>query len=474
MQKIEKILLSSIILIILIKVLLCFYLGPIIDNDSPEYLSYMENIYNGYGLSRVDCRDNQIKPTAWRMPLFMYFNYYTNKIISNNKKENFAKTILITNTMFYLLILILCFLISKTVTNDIKFSLASTLILSLTPNLFYNSFLVLTDTMFSFTIILFSYFFIKFIKTNKKHFLIISGITLGITLLTRSIMKFYILILVMIFLFAEGNPRSKIKNSAIFIFFFSITISPWLIRNYYKLNFFGFETNQGINTLWSSISIIDDYNPNDDEITAKIRKILVKYKNTYPFSGPLEGEREARKTLNLSEVEASKYLNKIGIETIISKPHKFLKIYLRGIINNLTSATSELKLIDYLFYKGYYDRQHQIMMNIHNHKLPNFKETLIIFPNIFFRFVHLITFLVVLFLMADYFKKDKIVSLFLISLFSYLIGIASLVASYDRYRLPVEFIISFYLTYFIHNFKELFQKFFKSVKIPFKIVRQPF
>jgi hypothetical protein len=53
--------------------------------------------------------------------------------------------------------------------------------------------------------------------------------------------------------------------------------------------------------------------------------------------------------------------------------------------------------------------------------------------------------------MADYFKKDKIASLFLISLFMYLIGIASLVASYDRYRLPVEFIISFYLTYFIHR-----------------------
>jgi len=457
------------ILIVLVKIALSFYLGPIIDPDSPEYISSIENIYNGYGFSKNDYIDNQIKPTAYRTPLFPYFNYYANKILGSNKKENFAKTILITNTLFYLLILIFCFLISNILTNDNKFSLISTLILSLTPNLFYNSFLVLTDTMFSFTIILFSYFFIKFIKTNQKHFLIISAITLGITLLTRPIMKFYILILIMIFLFAEGNLRSKIKNSAMFIFFFSITISPWLIRNYYKLNFFGFETNQGINTLWSSISIMDDYNPNDDEITSKIRKILVKYKNTYPFLGPLEGEREVRKTLNLSEVEASKYLNKIGLQTILSKPHKFLKIYLRGIINNLTSATSELKLIDYLFYKGYYDRQHQIMMNIHNHKFPNFKEIIVIFPNIFFRFIHLIIFLLVLFSMIDYFKKENIVSLFLISLFAYLIGIASFVASYDRYRLPVEFIISFYLAYFIYNFKELSQKFFKSIKIPFKI-----
>jgi 4-amino-4-deoxy-L-arabinose transferase-like glycosyltransferase len=251
--------------------------------------------------------------------------------------------------------------------------------------------------MFSFTVILFSYFFIKFVKTNQKLFLIISGITVGITLLTRPIMKFYILILITIFLFTQGNLRSKIKNSAMFLFFFSITILPWLIRNYYKLNFLGLETNQGINTLWSSIAIMDDYNPNDDEITSKIRKILVKYKNTYPFLGPLEGEREVRKTLNLSEVEASKYLNKIGLQTILSKPHKFLKIYLRGIINNLTSATSELKLIDYLFYKGYYDRQHQTMMDIHNHKLPNFKEIIVIFPNIFFRFIHLIIFLLVLF-----------------------------------------------------------------------------
>jgi len=459
------------ILIVLVKIALSFYLGPIIDPDSPEYISSIENIYNGYGFSKNDYIDNQIKPTAYRMPLFPYFNYYANKILGNNKKENFAKTILITNTIFYLLILIFCFLISNILTNDNKFSLISTLILSLTPNLFYNSFLVLTDTMFSFTVILFSYFFIKFVKTNQKLFLIISGITVGITLLTRPIMKFYILILITIFLFTQRNLRSKIKNSAMFLFFFSITILPWLIRNYYKLNFLGLETNQGINTLWSSIAIMDDYNPNDDEITSKIRKILVKYKNTYPFLGPLEGEREVRKTLNLSEVEASKYLNKIGLQTILSKPHKFLKIYLRGIINNLTSATSELKLIDYLFYKGYYDRQHQIMINIHNHKFPNFKEIIVIFPNIFFRFIHLIIFLLVLFSMIDYFKKEKIVSLFLISLFAYLIGIASLVASYDRYRLPVEFIISFYLAYFIYNFKELFQKFFKSIKIPSKIFR---
>jgi 4-amino-4-deoxy-L-arabinose transferase-like glycosyltransferase len=459
MQKIEKVLLSSIILIILIKVLLCFYLGPIIDNDSPEYLSYMENIYNGYGLSRIDCRNNQIKPTAWRMPLFMYFNYYTNKIIGNNKKENFAKTILITNTVFYLLILIFCFLISNILTNDNKFSLISTLILSLTPNLFYNSFLVLTDTMFSFAVILFSYFFIRFLKTNNINLLILSAITIGISLLVRPIMKFYIFFIIGIIIFLPKETLiSKFKKSFLFLLFFEIITLPWLIRNYYKLNFFGFETNQGINTLWSSISIMDDYNPNDDEITVKIRKILVKYKNTYPFIGPLEGEREVRKTLNLSEVEASKYLNKIGLQTILSKPHKFLKIYLRGIINNFTSATSELKLIDYLFYKGYYDRQHQIMMDIHNHKFPNFKEIIVIFPNIFFRFIHLIIFLLVLFSMIDYFKKEKIVSLFLISLFAYLIGIASLVASYDRYRLPVEFIISFYLTYFIYNFKEIYSK----------------
>jgi|YNPMSStandDraft_1061717.scaffolds.fasta_scaffold05517_3 4-amino-4-deoxy-L-arabinose transferase-like glycosyltransferase len=439
------------ILIVLVKIALSFYLGPIIDPDSPEYISSIENIYNGYRFSRNDYIDNQIKPTAYRMPLFPYFNYYANKILGSNKKENFAKTILITNTIFYLLILIFCFLISKILTNDNKFSLLSTLILSLTPNLFYNSFLVLTDTMFSFTIILFSYFFIKFIKTNQKHFLIISAITLGITLLTRPIMKFYILILIMIFLFAEGNLRSKIKNSAMFIFFFSITISPWLIRNYYKLNFFGFETNQGINTLWSSISIMDDYNPNDDEITSKIRKILVKYKNTYPFIGPLEGEREVRKTLNLSEVEASKYLNKIGLQTILSKPHKFLKIYLRGIINNLTSATSELKLIDYLFYKGYYDRQHQIMMKLHRWQIPDTKEIILIIPNFFFRFIHLIVSITVIISAIKFYKKDKTTSLFFLSIMIYFIGLTSLVASYDRYRLPVEFIISFYLTYFIHR-----------------------
>ena len=459
MQKIEKVLLSFIILTILLKILLCFHLGPVIDPDSSEYLSYMESIYDGYGLSQKDYTDNQIKPTAWRMPLFVYFNYYVNKIIGNNKKENFAKTILITNTIFYILILAFSFLISKNLTNDTKFSLTCTLILSLTPNLFYNSFLILTDTMFSFSIILFSYFFVKFLKTHNKNLVVLASITLGISLLIRPIMKFYVFLVILIIFYINQDLRSKIKSSLVFLFFFTITTLPWLIRNYYKLGFFGFETNQGINTLWSAIAIVDEYDESDDEITSKIRRILIKYKNTYPFLGPLEAEKEIRKTLNLSEVEASKYLTRIGIKTIISKPHKFSKIYLRGIINNLTSATSELKLIDYLFYKGYYDKQHKVMMKIHHWQIPtNLNEFFTILPNLFFRFIHLIISIIVLISAIDFFKKDKLTSIFFLSLTLYLIGLTSMVASYDRYRLPVEFIFSFYLTYFIYNFKKIFYK----------------
>jgi uncharacterized membrane protein len=97
-------------------------------------------------------------------------------------------------------------------------------------------------------------------------------------------------------------------------------------------------------------------------------------------------------------------------------------------------------------------------MKLHRWQIPDTKEIILIIPNFFFRFIHLIVSITVIISAIKFYKKDKTTSLFFLSIMIYFIGLTSLVASYDRYRLPFESIISFYLTYFIYNFKEIYSK----------------
>ncbi|HOL63229.1 MAG TPA: hypothetical protein PK103_07685, partial [Elusimicrobiales bacterium] len=60
-------------------------------------------------------------------------------------------------------------------------------------------------------------------------------------------------------------------------------------------------------------------------------------------------------------------------------------------------------------------------------------------------------------IIASFKKLDKRKSVFLISFLSYIIIISSLSSSYDRYKLPIEFIINFYLAYFLCNLEDIKQ-----------------
>jgi hypothetical protein len=168
-------------------------------------------------------------------------------------------------------------------------------------------------------------------------------------------------------------------------------------------------------------------------------------------------EIEARKKLKLTEVESSKYFQKIGMETILTHPFEFFKIFIRNLTNNITSSTSEIKLID-LFYPGYYDKQHNIMTKFENIENPQqdkriyLKDILMILPNFIFRIIHLMILFISIYGAYLLFKKDRISSIFISIFILYLLTLTSAVASYDRYRLPFGILLCLLVSYAAVNF----------------------
>jgi len=445
---------------LLIRIVLISKSGPKIDNDTPLYLEQIYNLYDGKGFCIEDYVDNKLKPTAYRAPLFQYLSVLISKTL-NIKKENIILVIGWMNFTFSILTVLLSMIIAYIMTKQKKIYILTGYITAINLNLIYNSVLVLTDTTFAFVIGIFILITTLSLKhQSKKYLFLISGVVLGLSVMTRTITKFYFLIhIIFLFFILNHNKSEKIKIISIFLLGYLSIISPWIIRNYQKLDFLGIETNQGLNTIWSVSNLVEiKKNDYKDKEIYEIKKIIIEDRKNHPW--PMGAEIEARKKLKLTEVESSKYFQKIGMETILTHPFEFFKIFIRNLMNNITSSTSEIKLID-LFYPGYYDKQHNIMTKFENIENPHqdkkiyIKDILMILPNFIFRIIHLMIFFISIYGAYLLFKKDRISSIFISIFILYLLTLTSAVASYDRYRLPFGILLCLLVSYAAVN---LFKK----------------
>lgn len=86
----------------------------------------------------------------------------------------------------------------------------------------------MTETLFTFLLVLAFLFFVSFIKNQKHTHLIFSAIFLGLSILCRPMAVY----LPFIFAAIIFTVRLKTKASLLFLFLTYLIISPWVIRNY--------------------------------------------------------------------------------------------------------------------------------------------------------------------------------------------------------------------------------------------------
>lgn len=110
------------------------------------------------------------------------------------------------------------------------------LLYAIEPYMLMTSNLATTETLFNVIIIFFLYFFFLFYQKKKNIYLIVASILLGCLALTRPVALYVPAVMVLLFFLAKFFTKetwvSVGKNISIFLFFFFLALSPWMIRQY--------------------------------------------------------------------------------------------------------------------------------------------------------------------------------------------------------------------------------------------------
>lgn len=147
-----------------------------------------------------------------------------------------------------------------------------------------NSYLfILTESIFIIFFLLFTFFLLKIEiieKSKKIKYIILCGIFLGLATLTRPLAFYFFPIILIIFL--KNNFKKNLIKSLIFLFVFSLTISPWCIRNYLVFGEYKLTNSAGPNLAGYYYPYLKSNMENISTSTAR-NQIYAKLKNTIDY-----------------------------------------------------------------------------------------------------------------------------------------------------------------------------------------------
>ena len=220
-----------------------FYSDKVLVN---EWLILVENLYYHNSLSLIRFGDLFL-PNLWMPPLYAYYIYLHSLLFGIG--EDLVKSVIISQVVISSFTSVIFFKILK---NLFEYNLATigSIIFCIFPLIVYSSCQISSITIYLFLSILYFYIIIKII--SKKRFnCFILGIISGLLILTS---RDFILVYIFTLIFILGFRFLNIRNIFIILTITSITISPYLIRNYIAFDRLIIHSGLGYN-LWKA------YNP---------------------------------------------------------------------------------------------------------------------------------------------------------------------------------------------------------------------
>lgn len=113
-------------------------------------------------------------------------------------------------------------------------------------SVFY-SHMILSETLFTFILIVSIYCFILFVNLKNRRYLVLSSVFLGVGVLCRPIALFLPLLLAVFVFMSRARLKDGFINCLIFLFSFYIVLFPWYIRNYQQYEYLGIATVKDVN-----------------------------------------------------------------------------------------------------------------------------------------------------------------------------------------------------------------------------------
>lgn len=237
----------------------------------------------------------------------------------------------------------LIYKISIELFNDIRIALIGSFFYSIEPlSILYTS-KIMTESLFTFLIMLFSYFLVLHLKSKKIKYIILSALFLSFSVYTRPIALFLNLLITLVFLFSK--TKNKVKISLIFLLLSSSLISGWLIRNYVVANYIGFSSRIDKNIYFYNAAWIIAKKKNGnfyEERNKRMKEILTIAKNFYNSNG-------------FNQRRYYDYLRQEGSKIILDDLPLYFSLHFKGVIDTLLNpgATEYLRMFNFNYNKAY-------------------------------------------------------------------------------------------------------------------------
>src|SRR3989344_923483 len=198
------------------------------DDDSFGYVQLAENLKNGRGFSWNE--EEPFTPNSFRTPGYPFF-LLLNKILFGN-----YLSALITQSLLVVVSAYILFLLAESLGNKRIGEIGAAIFLFM-PFSVLVSLQFLTQTLFTFILMLAVWFWFLFLKKRRNKYFFLASFLLPILALIRPIAIFiYLPFLMSLFIhFWLNKPVIKKKivfYSLFLVLVFFLVLSPWMIRNY--------------------------------------------------------------------------------------------------------------------------------------------------------------------------------------------------------------------------------------------------
>ncbi|WP_448874897.1 ArnT family glycosyltransferase [Desulfobulbus propionicus] len=206
----------------------CFFL-IVFWGQAPVIID--EQHYNAISVNLVETGTYAFhpgKPTSIRPPLYPFFLATVYQLTGINSYN----AIRIIQIFFTFVTAWILYLLCRRVTGE-KETWLSVGIFLFYPSLVIYNFFILSEILFNLFFVASIFFIYLALSENKTWHFLCTGIFIGLASLTRSI-TYPMMPLLAFYLFftASGKIVPRLKNITIMLFFFTLVLSPWVVRNY--------------------------------------------------------------------------------------------------------------------------------------------------------------------------------------------------------------------------------------------------
>ncbi len=235
-----------------------------VRNDNHEYCEIARNFYEGNGYSTSVLRPMAYKffptlpqPEVMRMPIYPYFLSLFFHILGPNDI-----TIVIFNSLFFVALVVLTFLVAFELSRNIPISLMAALMTASMQAFFRDTITAEPNIFYSAMFLIFIYFYLKFPRRIFLH-----GIALAILYLIRANALFVFVAFCLVLFIGGKSWKDRFSTPLMLTTGFALGLVPYMIRNYmvigklffslYSYSFLLMTNSFPLYTIWTIIPNVD-------------------------------------------------------------------------------------------------------------------------------------------------------------------------------------------------------------------------